>query len=205
MTTTITRCAKGCDRPVSARGLCSACYQKFRHRQIALRTWHGRYNTLGTARRLQALVAIGYTQTDLCRRLGWQRQSITRLIFNRQPTVNVKTAKRVDAMFRQLQMTPGPSQAARNFAKEHKWAPPLAWGDDGDIDDPAAIPDIGEDTRLSFRDRYLEMQELGYREHEIAKRFNVKAASLMRQVLRHNIPVSRELQDLAYAERWTPT
>src|SRR5690606_1069819 len=113
---------------------------------------------VGTARRLQALVAIGYTQTYLARRIGWSPENIPRLF--RPTPVEASTARKVADLFEELQIRPGPSIRARLSAKRKGWAPPLAW-DEHTIDDPDAAPNFGEREQVSFPDRYGEMRMLG--------------------------------------------
>jgi transcriptional regulator with XRE-family HTH domain len=138
----------------------------------------------GTTRRLQALVAIGYTQHTLCRFLGISDTNASKLFTGRQTRVTTATAARVAELYDGLSMTPGPSQPARNRAKKLGWPPPLAWDD---IDDPDENPDLGAAEKVSFADRYLELRDLGYRDTQIADRFGIKPESLNRQLERHGV------------------
>jgi transcriptional regulator with XRE-family HTH domain len=154
----------------------------------------------GTARRLQALVAIGYTQSDLAGRVGITPANATGL-FHGRGRVLASTARRVESIYEQLEMTPGPSDRARNHARKQGWAPPLAWDDDT-IDNPQAKPDLGERRAVKFDERFLEMRELGFSDLEILQRFNVKPESLMRQLERYGIPASPELATAAASQKW---
>lgn len=58
---------------------------------------------------------------------------------------------------------------ARGLAARYGWAPPMAW-DDETIDDPAAVPDLGEDERVTLIDEARELAALGYQLPEIAAR-----------------------------------
>jgi DNA-binding CsgD family transcriptional regulator len=89
--------------------------------------------TLGTSRRLQALVAIGYTQTALAQRIGWTPSNFTTLIHARHPYVHHTTATAVDELYQELSGTPGGNSRAQAIARRHGWMPPLAWDD---IDNP---------------------------------------------------------------------
>ena len=87
----------------------------------------------GTARRLQALVAIGWSQAYLASRLGWAEGNFTTLL---KPTpVKLSTAWKVRQLYEELSSTPGPSVRARNHAVKRGYLPPAAWDDDY-IDDP---------------------------------------------------------------------
>lgn len=93
----------------------------------------------GTTRRLQALVALGHSQTSIAERMGWTVANLNVLVLGRRTQVTVATAKLIAALYDELAMTPGTSARARSIAQARRWAPPLAWDDDT-IDDPAARP-----------------------------------------------------------------
>jgi len=139
---------------------------------------------VGTARRLQALAAIGWPQRELAARIGWRQSNLSALIAGRP--VTAETARKVAALFDELQMVPGPSEAARRRAVERGWVPPLAW-DEETIDDPDAQPDLGAEGRVGFVDRYLELSALGLGDVEIASRLGISRASLERQLYRHGL------------------
>jgi hypothetical protein len=92
---------------------------------------------VGTTRKLQALVALGWPQAVLATRLGRIPTNLGRLLHASQPRVNAATWRAVDALWEELQATPGPSTRARTIAAKRGWPPPLAWDD---IDNPDARP-----------------------------------------------------------------
>jgi transcriptional regulator with XRE-family HTH domain len=89
----------------------------------------------GTRRRLQALVAVGYTYRDLASRLG-----MTQLQLGRGELMRADLAQQVMAIYDDLADAPGPSTRARESARGRGWLPPI-WWDDDTIDDPLAEPD----------------------------------------------------------------
>lgn len=100
----------------------------------------------GTVRRIRALIAIGWTRTEIARGIGWSLANLgTMLHRGAEPWagfVEVRTAAAVSALYDRLSMHPstGPHSArARAEARSNGWPPPLAWDDD-EIDDPAAAP-----------------------------------------------------------------
>ena len=106
-----------------------------------------RVPSIGTARRLQALVALGYSISSLGARLGVARANMDTLM---DPTreVTVRKALMVRELYDRMWCTPNDptgwrekisASRARNMAAEKHWAPPLAW-DDETIDDPDATP-----------------------------------------------------------------
>jgi len=91
----------------------------------------------GTVRRLQALVAIGYTAASLGERIGMSVSNTAHTM--RTARVTVRRARQVAQMYEQLSHLPGESTRARMRARRQGWVAPLAW-DEGTIDDPAASP-----------------------------------------------------------------
>ena len=101
----------------------------------------------GTRRRLQALVAIGHSQSALARRLGQLPSNFAAAMTRRQ--VTAATDRAVRALYDELwDAAPDESthrgricaSRARNHARERGW--PLGW-DEPEIDDPAAGPAEG--------------------------------------------------------------
>lgn len=105
-----------------------------------------RIDATGTRRRLQALVAAGWTQSELARQLGMNRANFAKTIVS--ITVEVTTVRAAHALYDQLwNQNPADhgvprrwADAARAKARADGWAPVGAWDDDR-IDDPAAFPD----------------------------------------------------------------
>jgi hypothetical protein len=98
------------------------------------------YST-GTRRRLQALIAMGWSHTVLSKEMGLS-QGFLRLV-HKQPTVRVRTAEVVAAHYDRLWNKPVPPSAmksrALSMARARGYLSPLAWDDD-EIDDPKARP-----------------------------------------------------------------
>jgi len=125
--------------------------------QVAIRRAGGvRVEALGTARRIRALVALGWSQTKLAGHLGWTPANFAALTHGERP-VNQRTADKVVAMYEQLSMRRPPegshrdriaASRARNYAKAHGWLPPLAWDDDG-LDNPEYVPTVPKDKGLA--------------------------------------------------------
>lgn len=115
-----------------------SAYQK----QLRTRRYLNRVDRLtvparGVHRRLQALARMGWTWGEINRRLGHAEgvNRVSRLLASDK--VHVTTFRKVDALYRELHMKPGPSELSRQRAIAKGWAPPLAWDD---IDaDPAPL------------------------------------------------------------------
>jgi transposase len=153
---------------------------------------HARYTpATGTARRLQALIAIGYGIEDLSRRVRVNRSAVTAIITGDAALVRHTTAAAAEAVYAELWDRPNipkPRYAraaatrARRLAEASGWAPPLAWEDD-EIDNPSAEPIWGEMANASARRRQiLEDADWLYRSGtpaaEAARRIGVTAATI---------------------------
>lgn len=101
---------------------------------------------LGTRRRVQALVAVGWPQGHLAAHLGMLASNFGTMLKGEHVLVRRALAVRsmYDALWRVDPSEHGASVAgmtrARRYAAERQWAPTGAWDDDT-IDDPAAFPD----------------------------------------------------------------
>lgn len=132
----------------------------------------------GTVRRLQALVAIGWSQASLGKQLFVEKGNMAVLMGATH--VTVRRAKQVKDLYDRLWDKPqtgtdwhsrSAASRARNLAASRGWVSPLAWDDDT-IDDPAAVPDTGE--KPQSQDAYAENVEFlaktGATRDEIAAR-----------------------------------
>lgn len=99
---------------------------------------HRGVDSTGTRRRVQALAWMGWPCAEIARRAGTTRSTLATLIL---PTrqISYALARRVAAVYDDLSMTPGPSRGAAAKARQHGFAPPLAWDDDT-IDNPKRRP-----------------------------------------------------------------
>ena len=90
---------------------------------------------IGVQRRIQALMAIGWSSAEQAKVLGRHKRVIERLRF--VTFVHRETYDQIVAMYEQLSGRPGPSTISRTRARAAGYAPPLAWDD---IDDPDEQP-----------------------------------------------------------------
>ena len=140
-------------------------------------------NAVGTRRRIQALVAIGWPLHTLADKLGCSYSALWQ--HTRVDSVVASTAASVDALYLQLHLTRGPSERSRRRALRQGWVPPLAWDC---IDDPDEQPDLGADSKLSFPERYLELREhVGLNHQQIADVMGIELDSLERQLHRYDM------------------
>lgn len=95
---------------------------------------------IGSARRIRALVAMGWRYVDLEPETGISSKELSRLATDSQLRIGRVRAGMVAEAYDRLSMTTGPSSKARVRARRKGWAPPLAW-DDETIDDPMESPE----------------------------------------------------------------
>ncbi|MHA7145465.1 hypothetical protein ACX80U_12180 [Arthrobacter sp. TmT3-37] len=143
---------------------------------------------IGTVRRLQALVCLGYSITRLGNRISMTGSNTTKVM--QQDEVTARTALAVRALYDELWNKPAPcsdqrsrqsASRARNYARRNGFAPPLAW-DDETIDDPAAKPEGITPTKLTTRAHRMEdlehLLETGTGYAEILTRLGMTRSAL---------------------------
>jgi hypothetical protein len=93
--------------------------------------------SIGAARRIQALYAIGWTGDAIGAELGVGRDRVRQIAS--RPRVRTATAAAVADLYRRLSNTPGPSRVTEGNARSRGYVPPIGWDDDT-LDDPDAQP-----------------------------------------------------------------
>lgn len=147
----------------------------------------------GTHRRLQALVAIGYSISSLGRHLGIDVTNMNGVMGGRGE-VTAETARKVRALYDELWNQPNnpdewrdkiAASRARNLAKARGWAPPMAW-DDETVDDPTAQPEgMVTSSRKSHRREEIaedvhDLLRAGCGAADIAARLGMAATDISR-------------------------
>ncbi|MFE0699156.1 hypothetical protein [Streptomyces sp. NPDC058872] len=140
----------------------------------------------GSARRLQALVAIGWPFSTLATYVGMDPRSVCRITYQR--FIFKSTADSIAATYEQLKaQTPEDhgvsrvgAQKSRALAERRGWRDPLWWDDMGHIDDPAFDPAQAEQP-LNFHEQaklrateILHLASYGATPEEIADRLGLK-------------------------------
>lgn len=140
----------GCLNPCCRRAI--ARYQKgIRYNKVAGR----RYSVpaIGAQRRIQALMALGWTGNDIAAAAGLPHRNYVRRILVGQKGkpctwLERKTHDTIARVFEDLAMRlpePMPQRArCRTMARNRGWLPPLAWNN---IDDPNERPARGSDHK----------------------------------------------------------
>jgi hypothetical protein len=152
-------------------------------------------DSTGTLRRLQALVAIGWSQARLGRQLGVEPGNFGTFMAASQCTA--RRALAVRDLYEQCWNKPqtgtdwhskAAATRARNLAVARGWLPPMAWDDD-EIDIPEATPDLGgrEMLRDTIGDDVEYMAKTGATREEIADRLGAASwETVERQLHRIN-------------------
>ncbi len=136
----------------------------------------------GTRRRIQALLVMGWSRVDLAKQMGITDRAISYMLSS--GSVLVRTARKVDEVFKALNMTPGPSQLTRTLSIRRGWVSGLAWDD---IDDPNARP-AGAVRGSGFDEVLVERAVNGERGDERLGRADAQEA--IRRCRARGMPVS---------------
>jgi len=96
---------------------------------------------VGTTRRLQALLWLGWRHEDMRKVCG---RNTAMLLSQSGRWVTRSSHDAVAAMYRELRTRPGPSQATRTRARRMGFVSPLGW-DDIDLD-PEPLAEVDEET-----------------------------------------------------------
>lgn len=149
----------------------------------------------GTRRRLQALMATGWSGRSLAKQLAMEPGHLHRILGGR-PAVTAATARRVRELYDRMWDQPPPEATrgerisavkTRAHAARRGWPPPLAWDDDT-IDDPDARPQPWQrPTRRRSDDLVADAAELGglgYTRAQMAQRLGISRDALDKAISR---------------------
>ncbi len=148
----------------------------------------------GVRRRLQALVAIGWSQTRLAGLLGVTVPNLSKVIHG-EGQIRKSTVAAVHRIYEQCwRAAPVPvsrfEQAgitrATGVAAQYGWVPPMAWDDDT-IDDPFATPDLGASVPAGPArvENALDLLAKGESPAHIARRLGVTVSTLAQSIRRY--------------------
>jgi len=156
---------------------------------------------VGTVRRVQALMSIGYTLNSIAQDVGMYRTALGNVLNGKRATVTVATAVAMARVYSRRSKTSGPSLRARLYAARQGWSGPLAW-DAASIDDPKARPETDttqapesiRDIAAARADEIKHLGRFGVAEEEIARRVGVTVGYVHGQLLGYRVPASRRQQ-----------
>lgn len=107
-----------------------------------------RVDPTGTARRIQALAAIGWPISWTAAQTGYHYSYLFTIIAGRTETIPRPVAHRFTALYREYSQRAGYSEHARSIARRNNWHGPLAWDD---INDPDCQPETEGRTDVHRR------------------------------------------------------
>lgn len=171
-----------------------AAYDSHRRYRKRLRFGIGevrRVSPLGSRRRLQALVAIGWSFVAIGDEMGWRDTQVREFAYGISAPrwCSVTTAKRIDDVFERLCMTPGGRSAssrarAMNIAVREGWVSCMGWDE---IDDPrerpkrgSQLPGLGRPDPAATRERVASLIRSGKASREIADDLGMHRRSVER-------------------------
>lgn len=142
----------------------------------------------GTRRRLQALIAVGWSGSKLADRLGLTVSNFWAALDCAQ--VTARRARAVRALYDEMWDQAPPegdhrsriaASRARNMAARRGWPPPLAW-DDERIGDPTAVPQRGEEVprAVAHTENADELIRQGYTVEQAVERLGISRSTLER-------------------------
>ncbi|WP_030304192.1 hypothetical protein [Streptomyces katrae] len=144
---------------------------------------------VGTGRRLQALVAVGWPAPVLAARLDMFETYMNKILRGERPRITARLARAVAALYDELWnleplehgVLPASKSRAQSRARGHQWSLPAAWDDD-QIDDPDALPAAVEDVPryIALGEDCLELERQGHSREQIAARLGVTRDGLQR-------------------------
>lgn len=150
---------------------------------------------LGTIRRLQALVTIGYPLFELAHRLRADEAELERIVI-RQPTIiGIELANSVADLYVKLHAVAGPNDDARKYGRRMHWASSFAWEDLSALDDPNARPEgvppkAGDRAPIpaDFPDVVADYRARGHNDAEIAELLGLTRDALKKRYKKFGIP-----------------
>lgn len=126
-----------------------------RHMTKAGRPLNGRVDATGTRRRLQALIALGWNQSQIGAAIGIDERLMHRLMNKQQVTRS--TRDRIAAVYERMSATLPPETTAisrrsvtlsKARARRNGWVPPLAWDDIDNDERPAIVEHVAYATQV---------------------------------------------------------
>ncbi|MFJ3812234.1 hypothetical protein ACIPWE_38465 [Streptomyces sp. NPDC090073] len=148
----------------------------------------------GTVRRLRALVAAGWYQAEIARRLGKQKENLKQIIDRGESgQVAQYVANEVRALYAELHnqrpedhgVPARFADRARKLAADRGWAAPGYWDDD-DLDNPDFVPATEATPRyIELAENGLELEAQGYTRAQAAIRLGVSKDALQQAISRY--------------------
>lgn len=166
----------------------------------------------GPRRKVRALVALGHTFSEVGRATGMRRENVRKFAHADSEHITSRVAARIAAAYDALSMRL-PAEAtsydrnrtryARELAKEHGWAVPLAW-EGVDMDDPSARPYSSYEHRGPGHDDVDPVLVERILAGDLSIAHDATKAERQLVVADWTARTGRPLRDLARATGWKP-
>lgn len=153
----------------------SARIYRKRHKEGRLRP--ARVSSIPATRKLQALTVLGWPGLVLSELLGWQYSRVHQVIRRRNPEMTVAHSREVDALFRHLWNTPGPSNSTRIRALSKGYLPAMAWDDIDDVDEVPDMRPRGNPRNIDWAE-VAHLHGFGCSADEIAARLGASVTTI---------------------------
>lgn len=165
---------------------------------------------LGSTRRAQALVAIGYTNKAIALGIGYPLEQFHRIVSGDHRWITARVHRSMVAFYEHHETRPAPdSTGARRAIRRaagRGWPPPVRWIG-VDIDDPAAVADPGPDVirfgkggnlidEATFVELITDHREVGHNDDQIAAAFGITVDALQARYRKAGIPFGRRWRDI---------
>lgn len=187
-----------CQTDRGGNSLQTRIHYKTAERILAVPVPENQVPALGSIRRVQALVTLGYPLFELAHRIRVAEHELAEVAVKRPAMVHADLAAAIAGLYDQLHMVPGPSADARKQARHYGWAAPFAWESTAALDDPAAVPE-GVPPRPThivvppdFADIVADHRSLGHTDVEIAAAMNISMDALLKRFKRFDIEARPE-------------
>lgn len=168
---------------------CAKAETRYRKRR-KMRHLHGdtpNVPAIGTVRRFQALMALGWTGPQIATEVGISLYSLRSVDYHGSTVVRRETAAAMEAAYDRLSMTipDGPyASRAKGVAARNGWPPPLAWDD---IDDPHEIPADRVYTEPKRADILTDLDDRQAGITEACQTLDIKRDTLQKWCGNHNM------------------
>lgn len=173
-------------------------HQKTVERIMSIPVPENQVPALGTIRRVQALVALGYPLFELAHRIHVTESDLAEVALKRPTMVHADLAAATSGLYVQLHLVPGPSADARKQARHFGWAAPFAWESNAALDDPEAVPE-GVPPRPThvvvppdFAEIVADHRSLGHSDIEIAVATGITMDALLKRYKKFGIEARPE-------------
>ncbi|MDF2708147.1 MAG: helix-turn-helix protein [Nonomuraea muscovyensis] len=140
--------------------------------------------SLGSARRCQALYALGHSPIVIAATAGLSESAVMHIANLHYRKVSGATHRAITRAYAELSQQNGNSEVARSRARCRGWRDPLWWEDMGNIDNPDFDPadverELNRDELATLRRQEIgHLMSYGFEHEQIADRLNMHVSTV---------------------------